>query len=87
MSLTCRMRTGGYANVSAEVLAYESLIIQYAEKYGIPQFVEVIKAIMMQESGGRLLDVMQSSECAYNLDYPKRHNGITDREFIILPIA
>ena len=74
---------GGYAKVSDSVLVYEDLIIFYAEKYGIPQFVEVIKAIMMQESGSRVPDVMQSSECMYNLDYPKRPNGITDPEYSI----
>ena len=74
---------GGYAKVSDAVLAYESLIRLYAEKYGIPQFVEVIKAIMMQESGGRVPDVMQSSVCMYNLDYPKKPNGIPDPEYSI----
>lgn len=74
---------GGYANVSDEVMAYETLIIEYATKYNIPEFVEVIKAIMMQESGGKLTDVMQSSECAYNTDYPKKPNGITDPVYSI----
>lgn len=36
--------------VSAEVEAYEPLIRQYARQYGIEEYVELIKAVMMQES-------------------------------------
>ena len=39
--------------VSAEVEAYEPLIRQYARQYGIEEYVELIKAVMMQESGGQ----------------------------------
>lgn len=42
-----------YTQVSAEVEAYDPLIRQYAKQYGIPEYVELIKAVMMQESGGR----------------------------------
>ena len=49
------------SSVSAEVEAYEPLIRQYANQYGIGEYVELIKAIMMQESGGRGLDPMQCS--------------------------
>lgn len=49
------MTGGGNSNtvsaVSAEVEAYEPLIRQYATQYGIGEYVELIKAIMMQESG------------------------------------
>lgn len=54
----------GEASVSAECERYRSLVEKYAEKYGMENFVEVIMAIMMQESGGRVPDVMQSSEYA-----------------------
>ena len=40
------------SSVSAEVEAYEPLIRQYANQYGIGEYLELIKAIMMQESGG-----------------------------------
>lgn len=69
--------------VSAEVEAYEPLIRQYATQYGIPEYVELIKAVMMQESGGRGLDPMQSSEGAFNTRYPRQPNGITDPEYSI----
>ena len=37
------------APVSAEVDAYTELITKYAGKYGIPEYVDLIKAVMMQE--------------------------------------
>ena len=47
------MKSNTYTQVSAEVEAYDPLIRQYAKQYGIPEYVELIKAVMMQESGGR----------------------------------
>lgn len=69
--------------VSAEVQAYEPVIRQYANQYGIPEYVELIKAVMMQESGGRGLDPMQSSEGGFNTRYPREPNGITDPDYSI----
>lgn len=69
--------------VSAEVEAYEPLIRQYARQYGIEEYVELIKAVMMQESGGQGTDPMQVSECGYNTRYPNTPNGITDPEYSI----
>ena len=71
------------APVSAEVEAYEPVIRQYARQYGIEEYVELIKAVMMQESGGRGNDPMQASECGYNTRYPNTQNGITDPEYSI----
>lgn len=39
--------------LSQEVLSYTATIQKYANQYGIPEYVSVIQAIMMQESGGR----------------------------------
>ena len=69
--------------VSEEVKAYEPVIRQYASGYGVSEYVELIKAIMMQESGGRGLDPMQSSESGYNTRFPRQPNGITDPEYSI----
>ena len=69
--------------LSAEVLAYEGIITQYAIQYGIEEYVPIIEAIMMQESGGKGNDPMQSSECEYNTKYPKKPNGITDADYSI----
>ena len=66
--------------VSEEVQAYTPLIQRYAAGHGIPEYIELIKAVMMQESGGRGGDPMQCSECGYNDQYP---GGITDPEYSI----
>ena len=54
--------TGGTAQVSANVLRYEPFIRKYAEQNGVGEYVGLIMALIQQESGGRHLDVMQSSE-------------------------
>lgn len=69
--------------LSAEVLAYTPAIQKYASQYGIPEYVSVLQAVMMQESGGRGSDPMQSSECPYNTRYPKRPNAIQEPEYSI----
>ena len=51
-----------YVPVSAEVEAYTPIIQIYANQYGIPEYTELIKAVMMQESGGQGTDPMQCSE-------------------------
>ena len=75
--------SNSYTPVSAEVEAYEPLIQQYARQHGIPEYTELIKAVMMQESGGRGNNPMQASECGYNTRYPNTPNGITDPEYSI----
>lgn len=67
--------TGGDAQVSALVQRYEPLVAKYAAQYGVPDYVQLLLAKMMQESGGRLPDVMQSSE---SIGLPR--NAITDPE-------
>ena len=69
--------------LSAEVDAYEPVIRKYAKQYGIPDYVLLIQAVMMQESGGRGNDPMQASECGYNTQYPRTPGGITDPEYSI----
>ena len=61
--------------LSAEVLAHTPAIQRYASEFGIPEYVPVIQAIMMQESGGRGTDPMQASECPYNTQYPNKPTG------------
>lgn len=63
----------GTARISAAVLAWEPVVRQYAEEYGIAEYVDVLLAIIMVESGGVGLDIMQSSE---SLGLPP--NTITD---------
>lgn len=72
-----------YTPVSAEVEAYTPLIQKYAKQYGIPEYVELIKAVMMQESGGKGNDPMQAAEGSFNKKYPHEPNGIKDPEYSI----
>ena len=69
--------------LSAEVEAYEPVIRKYSKQYGIPDYVLLIQAVMMQESGGRGDDPMQASECSFNTQYPRVPGGITDPEYSI----
>ena len=69
--------------LSQEVLSYTATIQKYANQYGILEYVSVIQAIMMQESGGRGTDPMQSSECPYNTRYSNSPNAIQDADYSI----
>ena len=69
--------------VSEEVKAYELIIQKYAKEHGIPDYVLLIEAVMMQESGGRGTDPMQCSECNFNTLYPHTPGSITDPEYSI----
>lgn len=46
-------------------------------------YVPIISAVMMQESGGKGTDPMQASECPYNTKYPQKPNGIEEPEYSI----
>ena len=70
-------------SLSNEVLAYTSVIQQYASQYGIPEYVSAIQAIMMQESGGRGTDPMQCSESPYNTRFSHSPGSITDPNYSI----
>ena len=69
--------------LSAEVLAYEETITKYVEQFKIEDYVPILEAIMMQESGGKGNDPMQSSESGFNTKYPRKPNGITDADYSI----
>jgi len=69
--------------VSEEVLAYTEIIEKYAQEYDIGEYVNLIQAVMMQESEGKGTDPMKSSECYLNELYPRVPNGITDAEYSI----
>lgn len=71
------------ANVSAEVLQYRPLVERIAARYGMENYVELILAVMMQESGGHGTDPMQASESGYNTRFPRGPGTITDPEYSI----
>lgn len=56
---------------------------EVCEEFGVEPFVALMLAQMMQESGGRGSDPMQSSEGAYNTKYCKDPNCITDPDYSI----
>lgn len=70
-------------NLSDEALSYRPAVERIAAKYGMSEYVELILAVMMQESGGRGLDVMQAAEGSFNTKYPHKPNGITNPEYSI----
>lgn len=70
-------------SLSDEVIAYEDTIRKCAKEYDIEDYVILLQAIMMQESGGKGNDPMQASESGYNTKYPRVPNGITDPEYSI----
>ena len=69
--------------VNEEVKAYEPIIQQYAREHGIGDYVLLIEAVMMLESGGRGTDPMQCSECPFNTLYPNTPGAITDPDYSI----
>ena len=56
------MDGGGSVSVSADVLKHRTMVEKYAKEYGVSESVSTLLAIMEVESGGKLTDVMQSSE-------------------------
>ena len=72
-----------YTEVSKEVEAYTPVITKYAKQYGIGEYVELIKAVMMQESAGKGNDPMQASESPFNKKYSHSPNSITSPEYSI----
>ena len=73
----------GTAAVSKDVERYTQKIEKYAKEYKISGYTAIIKCIMMAESGGKGTDVMQCSECPYNVKYPKIPGSITDIDYSI----
>ena len=71
------------APLSVEVLAYTDTIEKYAKQYEMEDYIPIIHAVMMQESGGKGTDPMQSSECPYNTKYPNKPNAIQEPEYSI----
>lgn len=69
--------------VSAEVLNYENIMLKYARENQIENYLPLLQAMMMQESGGKGNDPMQSSECEFNTQFKKAPNAIDEPEYSI----
>lgn len=73
----------GLKTINSACEAYRSQVENVASDYGMTEYVDLILALMMQESSGQGADVMQSSEGAYNTLYPQVPGGITDVSYSI----
>lgn len=69
--------------INAACEAYRPQVEEAAARYGMSDYVDLILALMMQESSGKGPDVMQAAEGAYNTRYPQVPNGITDAAYSI----
>lgn len=69
--------------INASCEAYRDEVTSEAAQYGLSDYVDLILALMMQESSGQGNDPMQASEGAYNTEYPQQPNGITDPSYSI----
>lgn len=73
----------GEMTINAACEAYRPDVEAAASRYGLSDYTDLILALMMQESSGNGTDVLQSSEGAYNTQYPQVPNGITDADYSI----
>lgn len=73
----------GSLSLSGSVESNRQLVTQLAGQYGMQGYINLILAVMQQESGGRGGDPMQAAEGPYNTKYPHRPNGITDPAYSI----
>ena len=69
--------------VSLEVLNYKDMMLKYARENHIEEYIDLLQAMMMQESGGKGNDPMQSSECEFNTQFKKEPNAIDEPEYSI----
>jgi len=58
------------AKVSEKTESYRHLVEKYCEKYEIADYVELVLAMIEQESGGNPPDVMQTEKSYYNTNPP-----------------
>lgn len=69
--------------VGGSVESYRATVTQLASQYGMSDYVNLILAVMQQESGGRGGDPMQAAEGPFNTRYPHEPNGITDPAYSV----
>jgi hypothetical protein len=75
--------SSNYTPVSEEVETYSGTIAKYANQYGTGDYTELIKAVMMQETGSRGSDPMQASESGYSKKYSHKLNSIKEPDYSI----
>lgn len=70
-------------SINSSCESYRSQVEEVSAVYGMSEYVDLILALMMQESSGQGPDVMQAAEGAYNKRYPQVPNGIQDVSYSI----
>lgn len=70
--------------INNECEAYRDQVESIAAEYDMSEYVDLILAVMMQESSGRGADVMQASEGEFNLKFPREPDGITNASYSIV---
>ena len=73
----------GSMPLSGSVGSDRQLVEQLAGQYWMQDYINLILAVMQQESGGQGGDPMQAAEGPYNTQYPHKPNGITDPSYSI----
>ena len=58
------------AQVSEKTERYREMVLEYCEKYGIDDYVDLCLAVIEQESGGTEPDIMQTAQSYYNVNPP-----------------
>lgn len=56
--------------VSETTERYRELVEEYCKTYGIPDYVDLVLAVIEQESGGKGIDIMQCSASGFNINPP-----------------
>lgn len=65
------------------VEAYRGLVTEACERHGMPEYVDLVLAIIAQESDGIGTDPMQSSQSSFNTEYPNTPGAIQDPGYSI----
>lgn len=71
------------AHINSTCESYRENVAEQAANYDMSDYVDLILALMMQESSGQGTDVLQSSEGSFNTQYPQTPNSITDVDYSI----
>ncbi len=74
----------GCKDISGEVLAWQQVITDQCRQWmWTEEYVPVVMAICMVESGGRSVDIMQCSESSFNTQYSHSPGSIASTEYSI----
>lgn len=74
---------GKAVHLTEAVLSYQEEVEEACREYGISAYSQLLLAMMQQESGGLLPDVLQCSESPFNTQYAQSPNSITDPSYSI----